>query len=346
MLCKLQNFKKWCLRTEFLSTLFLSITAILWAPMAMAQAANPEQKDGTISGTVLLKTGNRPASQVAVKLKSHAAGIFRSVLTDLEGHFEVRSLPPSTYEIVVEEPGYQPAETSAHLDGPSSKLVLYLNSSNAAQTTRNSEMVSARELRIPWKARSEYEKGLASLAKKDRAESLSHFLKAAQAFPEFYEAYYQMGVVETSLRKLDEAMQAFQKSVDLSGGKYAWAEIGIGYLSYLEGKPEEAVTIIRRALEKEESAPEAYVILGMALLRLNRLDEAEKSAREALLRNPNYGEAYLVLSDAYGRRQEYAAQLQGLDAYLKLEPKGAESERVRQAREAVLRMQAKLHPQD
>jgi tetratricopeptide (TPR) repeat protein len=346
MLCKLQNTTKWCLEAVFLPTLFLNILAAVWAPMAMAQVqvSSPEQKDGTISGTVLLKAGNRPASQVAVKLKSHAAGIFRSVLTDLEGHFEVGSLPPSTYEIVVEEPGYQPAETSAHLDGSSSKLVLYLNSSSPAQPARNS--VSARELKIPWKARNEFEKGVARLAKKDRAESLSHFAKAAQAFPEFYEAYYQMGVVETSLRRLDNARQAFQKSIDLSGGKYAWAEIGIGYLSYLEGKPEEAITIIQRALEKEESSPEAYFILGMALLRLNRLDEAERSAREALLRNPNYADAYLVLSDAYGRRHEYGAQLQGLDAYLKLEPKGAESEHVRVAREAVLRIQAKVNPQE
>ncbi len=326
MLCKLQNAKNWCLKAVFLPTLFLNITAIIWTPMAMAQVPDPEQKDGTISGTVLLKAGNRPASQVAVKLKSHAAGIFRSVLTD--------------------QAGYQPAETSAELDGPSSKLVLYLNSSSPAQAARSSETVSARELKIPWKARSEYERGLLSLAKKDRAESLSHFTKAAQTFPEFYEAYYQIGVVETSLRRLDEAMQAFQKSIDLSGGKYGWAEIGIGYLLYLEGKPEEAVTIIRRGLEKEESSAEAYFILGMALLRLNRLDDAEKSAREALLRNPNYAEAYLVLSDAYGRRHEYGAQVQGLDAYLKLEPKGAESERVREARETVLKIQARLQPQD
>jgi len=54
------------------------------APVAKAQAADSETKDGTISGTVLLKASNRPASQVAVKLKSHVAGIFRSVLTDLE----------------------------------------------------------------------------------------------------------------------------------------------------------------------------------------------------------------------------------------------------------------------
>jgi tetratricopeptide (TPR) repeat protein len=84
----------------------------------------------------------------------------------------------------------------------------------------------------------------------------------------------------------------------------------------------------------------------MALLRLNRLDEAEKCAREALLRNPNFAQAYLVLADAYGHRREYRAQLQELDAYLKLEPNGADSEHVRQARVEVQEILARVHPED
>jgi tetratricopeptide (TPR) repeat protein len=338
------------LRVGIHKILFLSFSLILAlvarAPIAGAQNSYTEKADGTISGTVLLKAGNRPASQVAVKLKSHAAGIFRSVLTDLEGHFEVRSLPPSTYEIVVDEPGYEPAQTSAQLDGSSSKPVLYLNSSNLPQTERNRFTVSARELKIPGKARGEYVKGLGSLAKKDFLGSLSHFTKAAKEYPEYYEAYYHAGVVETSLGRFDEAMQSFQKAIDLSGGRYAWAEFGLGYLLYRDGKTEEAVSILRRGLEEDENSPDAYFILGMALLRLNRVDEAERSAREALLRNPNFAEAYLVLSDAYGRRYEYREQLQGLDAYLKLEPNGADSEHVRQAREVVQGILARVHPED
>jgi tetratricopeptide (TPR) repeat protein len=329
----------------------LNVVLITWllmarVPVAKAQAADSETKDGTISGTVLLKASNRPASQVAVKLKSHVAGIFRSVLTDLEGHFEVRSLPPSTYEIMVDEPGYEPAQTSAKLDGASSKLVLYLNSPNTMQTERNGYTVSARELKIPGKARREFEKGLGSLAKQDVAGSLSHFTKATEAFPDYYEAYYHVGVAATRLGQRDEAMQAFQKAIDASGGRYALAEFGIGYLVYLEGKPEEAATIIRRGLEVDPSSPDGYLILGMAQLRLNRPDEAERSAREALLRNPNFAHAYLVLSDACGYRHEYRAQLQDLDAYLKLEPNGAESEHVRKAREVVLRILAKSHLED
>src|SRR5258708_14004356 len=230
MPCKLQDFKKWPLKAALLPPLFRNMSLIVWVPTPMAQAQLPtdEQERGKISGTVLLRAGNRPASQVAVSLRSHAAGIFRRVLTDLEGHFEVRSLPPSTYEIVVDEPGYEPAQADAQLDGAAPKLVLYLNSSNVPQSQRHSYSVSVRQLKIPSKARGEYEKGLASLAKNDLADSLNHFTKATQAFPDFYPPYYHMGVAETNLGRKDEAMQAFQKSIDLSGGGVGWAEIRLG----------------------------------------------------------------------------------------------------------------------
>src|SRR6266478_5420173 len=348
MLCKLQDFKKWCLKAALLPTLFLNMSLLVWAPMATAQAQLPtdEQPKGKISGTVLLKKGNRPAIQVAVKLKSHVAGIFRSVLTDMEGHFEVRSLPPSTYEIVVDEPGYEPAQASAQLDGSSSPLVLYLNPPNATQSKRNSYTVSARELKIPDCARKEYIKGLRSMGQNDLAGSLRHFTKAAQAFPNYYEAFYHIGVAETRRGRLEEALPAFQKAIDLSGGSYAWAEFGIGYLLYVEGKTEEAVTTLRRGLEVDGNSPDGYTILGMVLLRLDRPDEAEKCAREALLRNPNFAQAYLVLSDAYGRRREYRAQVQELDAYLKLEPNGEDSGHVRQAREQVQAIIARVQPEN
>ncbi len=346
MLCQLRNVKQWFVRAGFLPLLFLSMSAIAWAPMAKAQTPDTEQTTGKISGTVLLRAGNRPASQVAVSLRSHAAGIFRRVLTDLEGHFEVRSLPPSTYEIVVDEPGYEPAQTDAQLDGAAPKLVLYLNSSSMPQSQRDSYSVSVRQLKIPGKARGEYEKGLASLAKSDLAVSVNHFTKATQAFPDFYEAYYHMGVAETNLGHKDEARQAFQKSIDLSGGRFAWAEFGFGYLLYQEGKAGEAEMAVRRGLELDRSSPNGYLLLGMAQLREDRVDEAERSAHEALLRNPNYAQAYLVLSDVYARRHEYRAQLQGLESYLKLDPNGPESEHVRKVREAVLKVLAKSHPED
>jgi tetratricopeptide (TPR) repeat protein len=112
----------------------------------------------------------------------------------------------------------------------------------------------------------------------------------------------------------------------------------MAYLLYLEGKADEAEAILRRGLELDGNAPDGHVILGMTLLRLDRLDEAERSAREALLRKPGFAEAYLVLADVYARRRNYHEQLQDLETYLRLEPRGPASTRAHQARETVLKM--------
>jgi tetratricopeptide (TPR) repeat protein len=345
MLCELLKSCKSCPRAGLLPILFLNFLAIAWGPIASAQVSDFDRTGGEISGTVLLDADSRPANQVVVNLRAYSAGVFRSVLTDRDGQFEVRALPLDTYEINVEEPGYESARTSAKLDGPFSKLVLRLKPSKFRQTPRNAMTVSVSELKIPHKARDEYEKGLQLLAK-DPVRSLGHLSKAAQVFPNYYEAYYHMGVVMMKLGRKDEASEDFQKAIDLSGGLYAWAEFGIGYLLCLDGKPGEAEPIIRRGLELDNTAPEGYGILGIALLQLNRPEEAERSAHEAILRNSNFAIAYLVLSDVYARRQSYRAQLQDLDTYLRLEPVGSESDRVRQAREEVLRILSRSNPQD
>jgi tetratricopeptide (TPR) repeat protein len=351
MLCVLPDAEKSKLRLSFLPILslnlvfLLSITAIAWAPAARAQVSNFEKAEGEISGTVLLEPDKRPASQVAVSLKSRVAGIFRSVLTDLEGHFRVQHLPRDTYDIAVDEEGYETTKTSAQLDGPSSKLVMYLKS-RSASIRQSNYTVSVRELQIPVKARSEFQKGLDCLAKGDPAGSLTRFAKATQAFPGYFEVYYHMGVAEMRLGHNDEAMKAFQTSIDLSGGHYAWAEFGFGYLLSQEGKQGEAEKVIRKGLEVEDAAPEGYIILSDVLMQLNRRDEAAKSAQEALLRNPNCADAYLVLSNVDASRGDYAAELRDLDAYLRLAPNGPASERARQGREAALRLLASSNPQD
>ncbi|PYV29974.1 MAG: hypothetical protein DMG22_21765, partial [Acidobacteria bacterium] len=91
-------------------------------------------------------------------------------------------------------------------------------------------------------------------------------------------------------------------------------------------------------LDLDGSPATGHLFLSLSLFRLNRLEEAEKSAREALLRKPGFAWAYLVLADVHGRRGEYARQLQNLDAYLKLEPDGPASKQVREVREVVRRI--------
>jgi tetratricopeptide (TPR) repeat protein len=329
----------------FILRLCLYLILLIWIPSAKAQVSSFESSEGEISGTVLLEANKRPASQVAVSLKSRAAGIVRSVLTDLEGHFHVRNLPRGTYEIAVEEAGYEAARTNAQLDGPSAQLVMYLKS-RSVTTSQSNYTVSVRELRVPDKAREEMRRGLERTAKNDFAGSLFHFAKATQFFPNYFEAYYNLGLAHLALGHADDAIKAFQTSIDLSGGQYALAEFAYGYLLCQQGKPADAERIVRRGLEAQDAAPEGYVILGEALKQLNRMEEAEKMEQEALLRNPHLAGAYLVLSDVAEIRGDYRSEIMDLDAYLKLQPNGPGSEFARKVRAGAEQMLAKSQPKN
>ena len=317
---------------------WLLLGLLVCAPIVHAQIAGIDRQSIEIFGTVFVEGANRPIGDIIVNIRSLTGGPFVSVLTDWNGRFHMRGLDPGMYEIVVEAPGYEPVRETLRLYGPSPPLELHLRESNPSPVRRTDYAVSVRELRIPGKARTAFEKGLERLAKNDADGSRTQFVRATTAFPDYYEAYYHIGVADLRLGREEDAAQAFQKAIDLSGGHYAWAQFALGLLLCRRGEYAEAETVIRKGLDVDGSPATGHLFLSVALFRLNRLEDAEKSAREALLRRPGFALAYLVLADVHGRRGEYARQLQNLDAYLKLEPDGPASKRVREVREVVRRI--------
>jgi tetratricopeptide (TPR) repeat protein len=318
---------------------WLLLCLLVCTPIVRAQIAGFDKQAVEIFGTVFAKAGNRPIEGAIVNIRSVTGGPFVSILTDRSGRFQEQGLDPGRYEIAVEEPSYEPTRVTLQLSrGPSPPLELYLKASNPSPVWRTDYAISVRELRIPMKARNAFEKGLQCLAKHDAVGSLTQFERATTAFPAYYEAYYHIGVADLRLGREEEAAQAFQKAIGLSGGGYVWAQFALGSLLCRQGEYAEAETAVRKGLEVDGNSATGHLFLSLALFRLNRFEEAEKSAREALLRKPGFALPYLVLADVHGRRGDYARQLQNLDAYLKLEPEGPASKRVREIREVVQRI--------
>lgn len=290
--------------------------------------------NGQIVGTVYLNRGGAPASHVMVRIRAITSGMMQTVLTDFGGHFELSEIPSGSYEVSASEHGQGSASTIAQVNTFPTEVTLYLNFSNAAPHGENPYVVSAHELKIPEKAQNEYSRGLDRMAKKDFAGSLAHFSKAAQDYPDYYEAIYEIGLVEFRLDHQDKAAEAFQKAIDLSGGHYARAQFAYGLLLCNQGDAKEAESLIRRGLETDHDSAEGHLFLGIALLDENRLDESEKSLREAILRRPQYADAYLVLADVHAKRRDYQSQVQDLDIYLRLAPTGTGADYVRKVRQA------------
>jgi len=78
----------------------------------------------------------------------------------------------------------------------------------APASIKKAARVLVRELKIPSKARDEFERGLQRLAKRDTAGSLEHFDAAIRVFPGSYEVYYHEGIAQLQLRNNEEALMA------------------------------------------------------------------------------------------------------------------------------------------
>ena len=201
-----------------------------------------------------------------------------------------------------------------------------------------SYVVSARELHIPRQASNAYEKGLKHYFKRDFAGSLVFFQKAVAKFPDYYEAYYAMGVAEIRLGLYDEGQQLLENSIAVSKGQFAPPYFALGILWDDLGNPAEAEESVERGLELEPDSWIGELALTETLLHLNRTEAAEKSALDLIRQRPDSGPAHIVLANIYIRRADYRAALEEVDVYLKLEPNGPNSAKIRELRQSLERI--------
>jgi len=244
----------------------------------------------------------------------------------------------------VEQQGYEPAEQRVNLEagGGVPGVVITLHKVRPIPADSEGYTVSVHDLKVPGKARHEFEKGLDRLEKKDAEGSLQHFKEATNAFPNYYEAYYQIGLANLELRRGAEAEQALQRSIDLSGGGYAEPQFALGALLCDQQAYPQAERVLRRAIDVDANSWKGHLFLAQALFGQNKLAEAEKSAREAQLRKPDVASTYVLMANIHIRRHEYILGVKDLDTFLSMKPEGPTSDQAREVRAAAQRIVSRL----
>jgi tetratricopeptide (TPR) repeat protein len=177
-------------------------------------------------------------------------------------------------------------------------------------------------LQILSKAKVKFEQGLNRLNKYDAAGSLRFFAAAIEVAPDFYEAYYHRGIAEAQMNRNDDALKSFQAAIDLSNGHYPRAEFGYGLAITRTGNVREAERVVRHGLQTDANIADGHVVLALVLLQLNRLEEAEKSAQNALLlKQSGSAKAHLILADIRGEMGDFSGRARELHAYVERYPK-------------------------
>jgi tetratricopeptide (TPR) repeat protein len=211
---------------------------------------------------------------------------------------------------------------------------------------QKSNEVSARDLQIPAKARKAFSKGTELLAAKQSAASIPEFQRAIKIFPEFYEAYYKIGLAELNLQRYPDAQAAFETSIEQSKGRYAPSQFGLGVALCMQNQLGEAEEAIRAGLGVYPDDAAGNFTLAWVVFKAGRLADAEKSARQAVLYDAKMATAYLLLAQIHLRQSDLPAVAADLDAYLRLDPDGPHSAEAKAIRSEAARVLAKQQGND
>jgi tetratricopeptide (TPR) repeat protein len=291
----------------------------------------------SIAGTVYYGDTGKSAEHVTVELHSGEGGIIAPQATNEMGRFEFRSLIRGSYMLEIDVQNYERVSMPVDLTFNSYKgLTINLKPSSHRQPAQPGPPISQHELSMPKKARAAMTSGKKKLYEGKNAQgALADFEQAIAIAPGYYEAYYEIAMADLTLGKQWDAEANLRKSIQVSADKYGSAVIGLGTVLLDRGDLAEGEKTIRHGLELDPNSWLGYYELGQVLFKKNDFGEAEKAAAQARTHAPNMPSVYRLLANIHLAQKNYAAVVQDLDAYIKLDPGSTAGLRAKELRTQV-----------
>jgi len=146
--------------------------------------------------------------------------------------------------------------------------------------------------------------GLAYLRSQKFKEALFEFKQLAKLYPDRFEVWYNLGVVQVKLLDLLEAARSFERALQVGERQKLPAEVlRPAYLALAEvyrklDAPDKAAAVLKRAYRAMPGDPEIAVLLADALVASGRTEDAIPYLYEVLSRDRGNVAASLLLADA------------------------------------------------
>ena len=199
------------------------------------------------------------------------------------GSWQTRAGPaPVVYRLRVVSSDYEEATLDKVVPAQGDRIVSIplrrKGESDSRQRPSNGSMVSLGALKVPDKAKKEWEKGNSALTSSDLKGAAEHFQKAIEIYPEYDSAYNNLGVVRMQQGDVEGARTDFQKAAALNE-HFARAYVNLGKLAMQEKKYAEADGFLRKSLQSDPTNPEALFFAAEAALIVGRFEDSANDVR-------------------------------------------------------------------
>ncbi len=160
--------------------------------------------------------------------------------------------------------------------------------------------------------------------RRDYNNALNNYKKVITIDKSFYQAYYQLGVVETRLKNNRAAIKAYANAVEAKPDFYqGWYGLGISKKS--DGDNQGALNAFQKAIDINPNYAKAYCAMGDIYYKTNKFDKAKSSCQQAIQADGTYAKPYITLATINIDNKEYDQALANLEVATALDRKDSKA---------------------
>jgi Tfp pilus assembly protein PilF len=256
---------------------------------------------------------------------------------DATGRFYFKKLRPGLYNLSIFS--RRRGETRRTVEiGPASAdakgrvaLRLELKDSDFVfAATANRQMISARDLAIPYASRRDFDDAQKALGRHNTEAAVKRLEQAVARAPQFSSAWNSLGVIAYQSQSYDRAEAYFRKALAADPKSFE-PLVNLGGVMVAQHKLDEALDYNLKATLQRPNDALANAQLGMTYFQMGRYDQATKyleRTREIDPANMTYPQ--LMLFQIHVRRGERGAAASDLEDFLARHPDWPQAGRVRE----------------
>ncbi len=285
---------------------------------------------------------------VHVQLLSVSSTPVQDTFSRQDGYVTFHNVPMGTYRLRIDSPDIQEMVTDSFVINQNERMHMeWVHVSPKQQAANNvpgaGPMVSASELNVPDKAKSEMEKGMEFFSKGDLQKAEEKLQKAIEIYPKYARAWNNLAVVRMRGNNHDGAREAFQKCVE-ADDKFTPCYLNLARFSMLEHKMPEAAAFINKGLAADPNNAEGLALLAKEELLTGDYDKALASARKVhSLPHDHLADVHLIAGEALLHENRNAEAVQEYGLYLKEYPDSPNAAKVRTAMAQIQAKQTKTN---
>jgi tetratricopeptide (TPR) repeat protein len=189
--------------------------------------------------------------------------------------------------------------------------------------------VEAAELRVPDKARREFEEAMKDLARHRGQEAVEHLERAVAIAPKFALAWNDLGTIAYRNRQFQRAEECFRKSLDADPSAFE-PLVNLGGVMVTLNRADEALEYNLAAVLRRSGDALANSQLGMTYFQLRKFDLARKYLEAARKLDPaHFSHPQLLLAEVYIREDRKKEAADVLEEFLRNHPDYPSAETMR-----------------